>query len=55
MTAEVDRGSTTPRKTIAAINRLAMPGLVERYPGVTVGLGGEQEERADSVAALASA
>ena len=52
VTAEVDRGSTTPEKVIAAINRLAMPGLVERYPGVTVGLGGEQEERADSVASL---
>ncbi|MEE4301743.1 MAG: efflux RND transporter permease subunit [Pseudomonadales bacterium] len=53
VTAEVDRGQTTPEKIIGAINRGKMPALLAKYPGVAVGLGGEQEERADSVTSLA--
>jgi len=53
VTAEVDRATTTPEQVIATIRRTTMPGLLEKYPGVTVGLGGEQEERASSLASLA--
>ncbi|MEO1078348.1 MAG: efflux RND transporter permease subunit [Pseudomonadota bacterium] len=53
VTAEVDRGRTTPEQIIGAINREAMPAMLEKFPGVSVGLGGEQEERADSMTSLA--
>ena len=53
VTAEVDRAQTTPEKIIGAIQNGTMPALLEKYPGVSVGLGGEQEERADSVTSLA--
>jgi multidrug efflux pump subunit AcrB len=52
VTAEVNRAQTTPEQIIGAINRGAMPALLAKYDGVSVGLGGEQEERADSVASL---
>ncbi|MEE4360129.1 MAG: efflux RND transporter permease subunit [Pseudomonadales bacterium] len=55
VTAEVDRATTTPEKIISAINESAMPALLQKYPGVSVGLGGEQEERASSVASLGQA
>ena len=50
--AEVNRAQTTPEKIIAAINKTRMPDLLAAYPGVSVGLGGEQEERASSFASL---
>lgn len=52
VTAEVDRATTTPEQVIATIRRTAMPALLEKYPGVQVGLGGEQEERASSLESL---
>lgn len=52
VTAEVDRATTTPEQVIATIRRTTMPMLLEKYPGVTVGLGGEQEERASSLESL---
>ena len=52
VTAEVNRAQTTPEKIIAAINKTRMPDLLAAYPGVSVGLGGEQEERASSFASL---
>ncbi|TVS14033.1 MAG: efflux RND transporter permease subunit [Gammaproteobacteria bacterium] len=53
VTAEVDRATTTPEQVIATIRRSTLPGLFEKYPEVAVGLGGEQEERASSLASLA--
>jgi multidrug efflux pump subunit AcrB len=55
VTAEVDRARTTPEKIIGAIRETALPALLAKYPGVSVGLGGEQEERASSMASLGQA
>ncbi len=52
VTAEVDRATATPEQVIATIRRTTLPALLEKYPGVAVGLGGEQEERANSLASL---
>ncbi|HSG88297.1 MAG TPA: efflux RND transporter permease subunit [Pseudomonadales bacterium] len=52
VTADVDRSRTTPEQIISAIQNNVVPGLLDKYPGVEVGLGGEQEERADSVKSL---
>ena len=53
VTAEVDRSVTTPEKIIGSVMRNTLPTMLERYPGVAVGLGGEQEERANSLQSLA--
>jgi multidrug efflux pump subunit AcrB len=55
VTAEVDRARTTPEKIIGAIQETALPALLAKYPGVSVGLGGEQEERASSMTSLGQA
>jgi multidrug efflux pump subunit AcrB len=53
VTGEVDRARITPEKIIGAMQEQVLPEMQARYPGVEVGLGGEQEERADSVSSLA--
>jgi multidrug efflux pump subunit AcrB len=52
VTGEVDRAVTTPEQVIGSLQRKVIPALLTRYDGVEVGLGGEQEERAESVASL---
>lgn len=53
VTGEVDRATTTPEQIISAVTLKALPALLAKYPGVEVGLGGEQEERASSMTSLA--
>lgn len=51
VTANVDRAIVTPEKVIADVQRV-MPSLLERHPGVTVQLDGEQREQGRAVAGL---
>lgn len=52
VTAEVDRSLTTPEQVIGSVQRTALPALLDKYEGVSVGLGGEQEERVSSMQSL---
>ncbi len=51
--AEVDRNVVTPEEVGASVAAEVVPDIRRRYPSVTVGLAGEQEERADAMMGLA--
>jgi multidrug efflux pump subunit AcrB len=53
VTADVDRGATTPEAVIESLSDDVLPSILGRYPGVSYTLSGEQEERARSLAGLA--
>lgn len=52
VTAEVEEGVTTGTVVTAEIERGALPGLLERYPGLTYSLGGEQKSQAETLGSL---
>ncbi|MEM7408724.1 MAG: efflux RND transporter permease subunit [Myxococcota bacterium] len=51
VTADVDRGVTTPERVLASVLK-EMPSLLAGYPGVSYRLSGEQEENASALAGL---
>ena len=51
--ADVDRGVISPEEVLRSIDRSLVPQLEAKYPGLTVGLDGEQEERIEAMAGLA--
>ena len=53
VTAEVDRGAIAPEEVMRSVNRDVVPGLKAKFPGIQVGLAGEQEERLDAMGGLA--
>jgi multidrug efflux pump subunit AcrB len=50
--ADVNRSITTPEAILNSVARKDLPGILERYPGVTYQLAGEAEERAESMGGL---
>jgi multidrug efflux pump subunit AcrB len=55
VTAEIDRSRSSPEAVIASMLSDSIPAILSRYPGVTAGLAGEQEERAKAMTSLAMA
>jgi multidrug efflux pump subunit AcrB len=53
VSADVDRSSVAPEEVSAAIRNQIIPSFQQRYPGIDIQLGGEQEERADALGGLA--
>ena len=53
VSADVDRSSVAPEEVSAAIRNQIIPSFQQRYPGIDIQLGGEQEERADALGRLA--
>jgi len=51
VTANVDRAVITPEKIIGDVQRM-MPAILERYPGVSYELDGEQREQGRAIAGL---
>jgi len=51
VTAEVDRGVTTPEKILGVVQK-KLPGLLASYPGVSYRIGGEQREQGDAMVGL---
>ena len=51
--ADVDRGINTPEEVLRGIDRTMVPALLAKYPGLSVGLNGEQEERNEAMTGLA--
>jgi multidrug efflux pump subunit AcrB len=49
---DVDRNAVAPEEVISSIQRQVLPELRAKYPGLTVKLAGEQEERAKSFTGL---
>ncbi len=52
---DVDRAAVAPEEVIGSIQRQVLPQLRAKYPGLTVKLAGEQEERAKSFTGLFNA
>lgn len=50
--ADVDREVNTPEAVLASVARTVMPGIEERYPGVSFALAGEAEQRAEAMHGL---
>lgn len=55
VTADVDRGVTSPEDVMADIRAKVMPDLQQRYHGLYYGLEGEQRERTKALGGLARA
>ncbi len=53
--ADVDRSKVSPEEVNASIQRDVLPGLMQRYRGLDIGLSGEQEERMKAMTGLAFA
>jgi multidrug efflux pump subunit AcrB len=53
--ADVDRSKVSPEEVNASIQREVLPGLMQRYRGLDIGLSGEQEERMKAMTGLAFA
>lgn len=51
--ADVDRSAVTPEEISAAVRAELLPQFRQRYPGIDIQLGGEQEERAEALGGLA--
>ena len=51
--ADVDRSVNTPEEVLRGIDRTVVPALLAKYPGLSVGLDGEQEERNEAMQGLA--
>jgi multidrug efflux pump subunit AcrB len=52
VTAEVDRGSVSPEEIGASIRTEVLPMLRAKYPSLSIGLSGEQEERGKAFGGL---
>ncbi len=52
VTGDIDRTIASPEAIIASMLNESIPMILQHYPGVTIGLAGEQEERASSMASL---
>ena len=55
VTADVDRSQVSPEEINSSIQRQILPVLMDKYPGIDIGLSGEQEERAKAMTGLAMA
>ena len=53
VTADINRELISPEAVIGSIRRDTLPTILANHPGVTVSLGGEQEERAKAMLGLA--
>ena len=53
VSADVDRSRVAPEEVSSAIRNRIIPSFQQRYPGIDIQLGGEQEERADALGGLA--
>ncbi|GAB5452120.1 MAG: efflux RND transporter permease subunit [Halioglobus sp.] len=52
--ADVDRALTTPESVISEVSQRVLPQILRTHPGVSFSLGGEAEERTESMDALFS-
>jgi multidrug efflux pump subunit AcrB len=50
--ADVEEGKTNANKVMSKLRAEALPELMERYPGLSWGLGGQQKQQAESMSAL---
>ncbi|HAR32288.1 MAG TPA: AcrB/AcrD/AcrF family protein [Gammaproteobacteria bacterium] len=55
VTADVDRSAVSPEEVNASVQRDVLPKLRQAYPGIDIGLSGEQEERARAMGGLGAA
>jgi multidrug efflux pump subunit AcrB len=55
VTADVDRSVVSPEEVNTSIQREVIPKLRAAYPGIEIGLSGEQEERARAIGGLGAA
>jgi multidrug efflux pump subunit AcrB len=53
VTGDIDRAIASPEAIIASMLNESIPLILQRYPDISIGLAGEQEERASSMASLA--
>ncbi len=51
--ADVDRGVNIPEDVMRSIDTTLIPALLAKYPGMYIGLAGEQEERMEAMSGLA--
>ena len=54
VSADVDRGTVSPEDVSLQLQNTLIPDLKDRYPGLDISLGGEQEERAAALGGLAA-
>lgn len=52
VTADVDRGTVSPEEVSAQIREELVPTILNRFPGIQIELGGEQEERVKALGGL---
>ncbi len=52
VTGDVDRTQTSPEEVNASIQKEVLPRIRAKYPEITIGLGGEQEERVKAYTGL---
>ena len=52
VTADINRGVTTPEEVLAAVQQGAIPEILANYRGVSYSLSGEQEDRSEAVRGL---
>jgi len=50
--ADVEEGKANANKVMADLNEHVLPKLTRAYPGLSVGLGGQQKQQAESLGAL---
>lgn len=53
VTADIDRTIARPESVIASMLNESIPEILRHYPDISIGLAGEQEERATAMASLA--
>ncbi len=51
--ADVNRGITSPEEVLLSVDNTLIPQLKTKYPGLYVGMSGEQEERLEAMVGLA--
>ena len=51
--ADVDRDVNTPEQILRGLADTTVPALLAKYPGLTIGMDGEQEERNEAMLSLA--
>ncbi len=50
--ADIDRSINTPEEVMRSIDSTVVPALLARYPGIYIGLAGEQEQRMEAMSGL---
>ena len=55
VTADVDRKTMSPEEVNTSVQQTVLPKLRDKYPSLTIGLSGEQEERSKAFTGLAQA